>query len=361
MKRWIALALSVITLLGTTCMFSVSAEENGTAEWSVYAMEETQNGFPIFKDPPEHSYIKRGLRVKPTRRMSSYTVQLDTPISLEEGIYLELELEDVTLENMLMIHLWDQNGVLIGNYNCGSGWYAMISVNEDGSDYMMSLAVQGVTDSSSGWTDILGSMKVNTDVNGRVGRYSLSVSDGILRLNGAVVPGLEEALEHLAKKTPDGKVYVGVSIMSLDEGVSTSAMILTRFGKDESTATIPGTSTVPGTTPTETEPAETTPDETVPGETDTGASTEEGSSSETVTDKTDGETDGETESETLRDFSDPLGTQPMVPADTRSPMEQFKDVYGQASARCHSTVGLSGLGYVAAVALGALLLRKKRD
>jgi hypothetical protein len=356
MKRWIALALSVITLL-TACAFSALAEESDAPDWSVYAMEENKNGVPIFKDPPAHSYTKRGLRVTPTKRMASYTVQLDAPVSLEEGLYLELELEDVTLENMLMIHLWNQNGVLIGNYNCGSGWYAMISVNEDGSDYMMSLNAEAVAGSSPGWTDILGSMKVNTEVKGRVGRYTLSVADGIVRLNGSAVPGLDEALEHLAKKTPDGKVYVGVSVMSFDEGVSTSAMVLTRFGKDEASATVPGTNAVPGTSPSETEPVGTAPDETIPDETDTGTSTEEDSSSESVTD----ETDGETESETLRDFSDPLGTQPVIPEDTRSYLEQFKDVYGQASAWCHSTVGLSGLGYAAAIALGALLLRKKKD
>jgi hypothetical protein len=173
---------------------------------------------------------------------------------------------------------------------------------------------------------------------------------------------LDEALDHLAKKTSDGKVYVGVSVMSFAEGGATSGMTLTRFGKDEASAVIPGTNTVPGTTPEETKPEETKPegtdpDDTVPCETDTGISTEEDSTSEAETD----ETDGETESETLRDFSDPLGTQPVIPEDTRSPLEQFKDVYGQASAQCHSTIGLSGLGYVAAVALGALLLRKKKD
>jgi hypothetical protein len=356
MKRWIALVLSVITLLAA-CAFSALAEESDTLDWSVSAMEENKNGVPIFKDPPAHSYTKRGLRVTPAKGMDSYTVQLDTPVSLEDGIYLELELENVTLGNTLMIHLWDQNGVLIGNYNCGSGWYAMISVNANGNDYMMSLNAQAVEGTSPGWTDILGSMRVTTEVNGRTGRYSLSVADGIVRLNGSAVPGLDEALDHLAKKASDGKVYVGVSVMSFDEGVSTSSMVLTRFGKDEASATVPGTNTVPGTTPSETEPTGTDPEEMNPGEADTGASTEENVSSEAVTD----ETDGETESETLRDFSDPLGTRPVIPEDTRSPMEQFKDVYNQASAWCHSTVGLSGLGYVAAVALGALLLRKKKD
>lgn len=358
MKRWIALALSVITVLLAACAFSASAEESETAVWSVYAMEETQNGFPVFKDPPAHSYTKRGLRVTPAKKMTSYTVQLDTPISLDEGLYLELELEDVTLENMLTIHLWDQSGVLIGNYNCGSGWYTMISVSEDGDDYMMSLTVGAAQGSSLGWTDILGSMKVNTELKGNVGRYSLSVIDGILRLNGAAVPGLDEALDYLAKTTGDGKVYVGVSIMSFGEGSTTSAMTLTRFGKDEASATIPGTNTVPGTTPEETKPEEikpeeTTSDETASGETDSDFSSEEESASDAMTD--------ETESETLRDFSDPLGTYPAIPEDTRDAMEQFKDVYRQASAWCHSTIGPGGLGYVAAVALSALLLRKKKD
>lgn len=52
MKRWIALALSVITLLAAACVFSVSAEGNGAADWSVYAMEETKTGSPFSRILP---------------------------------------------------------------------------------------------------------------------------------------------------------------------------------------------------------------------------------------------------------------------------------------------------------------------
>lgn len=338
MKRWLALALSVVTFLLTVCVLPASAEEETVDDWSVYIMEETSNGVPVFKDPPAYSYTKRGLRVTPTKEMTRYTIQLDTPHPLSEDFFLELEVENVTLENTLMLHLWNQSGVLVGNYNCGSGWYGMISVNSDGSDYMMSLDVEANSPSATGWTDILGSMKVNTEVYRRVGRYTLSMKDGILRLNDSAVPGLDEALKHLKEKSPDGMVYIGMSLVSFEEGVPTSPITVTRFGKDKATALIPGSTAVPDTTP---------------GETGTGDPAEETASPEAPSD----------ESEPHETVTVPTVPVPMPEpeSETVNPFEQLKDIYGQASAQCHSTLGLSGLGYVAAVALGALLLRKKKD
>ncbi len=346
MKRWLALALSVITFLLAACILPASAEEETVDDWSVYIMEETSSGVPVFKDPPTYSYTKRGLRVTPTKDMTRYTIQLDTPQPLSEDFFLELEVEDVTLENTLMFHLWNQSGVLIGNHNCGSGWYSMISVNSDGSDYMMSLNVEANSPSAKGWTEILGSMKVSTDVYRRVGRYTLSMKDGILRLNGSAVPGLDEALKHLKERCPDGMVYIGVSIVSFNEGVPTAPITVTRFGKDETTAPIPGSTAVPDITPTET-----VSDETASGETGTGDPAEETTAPEAPSD----------ESEPHETVTVPTVPMPEPESETVNTFEQLKDIYGQASARCHSTLGLSGLGYVAAVTLGALLLRKKKD
>lgn len=350
MKRWMAIALSVSTFLLALCALPIAAEENSVNDWSIYIMEETEGGIPMFREPPAYEYGDRGLRVTPTEDMVSYTVQSDTPCSMDEGFFLEFEVEDVTLENTLMIHLWDQSGVLIGNYNCGSGWYTMIAIDKGGNDYMMSLAVEEASGSSAGYTDILGSMKVSTGLKGKSGTYSISVADGILRLNGAAVPGLDEALALLKAKKPDGKVYVGVSIRSFEEGVSLSPMTLTRFGADEATAMIPGTDIVP-----ETEPVETSPVGTAPAESDTQASLHETDPIEIapVTQPQESMTQGAVTEEPTTE------TEPE--SETAGALDQLKDVYGVASARCHSTIGASGLAYVAVVALGALLLRKKKD
>ena len=377
MKRWLSLVLSVCMLLSLLCVAAEGAEADQVNTWSVYVMEENENGIPVFKDPPTYEYTEKGLAVTPSAGLSGFTVQSDEPYSLDEGFFLEIKLEDISLESVLMLHLWNQNGVLIGNYNCGSGWYGMIAVEKSGNDYMMSLSISESEGQGDGTMDILGSMKVKTDIEGNAGTYVLSLSDGILRVNGSVVPGMDQAIDFLREKCPDDKAYVGVSLMDLEDVGRLSAMTVTRFGKNEAAATVPGDSsssdsgdtveqdTVPGenaesdtevtpeTEPVESVPLESTPDET----TDSLAESEAETIEETPPLWESGDTLPNDDDEN-REEDD--GYEEPAESDTASALDKLKDVYGVASNQCHSTIGPSGLIYVAIISVCGFLMRKKR-
>lgn len=352
MKRCLAVMLTMCFCLLT--LLPITAAQGEQDQWSVYVAREDANGMPVFEEPPTYAYGEQGLLVTPLEGMRGYTIQSDEAISLDEGFFLQLRVEDLSLKNTLMIHLWSQSGVLIGNYNSGSGWYAMTSVHEDGNDIMMSLNVTKTRGSTEGSTSILGTMKVKTVTQGKGGIYTLSADNGILRMNGSVIPGLDEVVDHLKAECPQGKVYVGVTLMSFDESIPVSALCLTRFGRDEATATVPGAEDPSESLPAEDQTAESLPAETAPAQ--TTASTDAptvpfGEETGSVTTEVGEEGQG----------SLPETTEPESESETLSSFERLKDAYGQASTQCRSTIGLGGLGYLFAVTLAALLLRKRRD
>lgn len=372
MKRWLSLVLSVCMLLSLLCVAAVGAEVDQVNTWSVYVMEENENGIPVFKDPPTHEHTEKGLTVTPSAGLSGFTVQSDEPYSLDEGFFFEIKMEDITLESVLMFHLWDQSGVLIGNYNCGSGWYGMIAVDKSGNDYMMSLSITEAESRGDGTMDILGSMKVKTSIEGKAGTYTLSLSDGILRVNGSVVSGMDQALDFLREKCPDEKVYVGVSLMDMDEVGQLSALTVTRFGSSEEAATVPGTDSSPDAS--ETVEQDTAPGESAESDTEVTPETAPAESSPDETMGSPAESEAETLEETppLWESGDALpneddedrdeddGYEEPVESDTASTLDKLKDVYGVASNQCHSTIGPSGLLYVAIISACGFLMRKKR-
>ncbi len=253
--RIMALLVAVLLTVGSV---TVSAHAEPAREWGVYRMAENESGVPIFKTPPAYTYTENGLRVTPSEGMDSYTVQSEQVCSLNDGFFMELELDNIALSNMLLLHIWDQSGVMIGNLHCGSGWYCLIVVDKNGNDYMMSLRLWEYTDTLAGGSEILGTMAVKTNITDGAGLYSLTVADGALRLNGSMVPGSEDAIQYLKEVSPSGDVYVGMTLMATDVGQPLSAMTMTRFGRDEATATIVGTDVIPETAPPS---AETAPDE----------------------------------------------------------------------------------------------------
>lgn len=362
MKRCLSLILAVCAvLLLSVTVLTAGAADQYAHDWSVYVMEDNSGGIPGFKAPPEYAYGESGLRITPSADMDSYTVQSDNAYLLDDGFFLEIEVTDITYENVLIFHLWDQSGVLIGNYNCGSGWYGMIAIDGAGNDYMMSLLMEAASSSKSGGTEILGSMKVNTSSKADgTGRYTLSLTDGSLRINGSIIPGMEDALKFLHAKNPDGNAYIGVSIMTADEHETLSGMTVTRFGKTEVVATIPGTDIIPETQAPDTETQE-------PDAGETTAVTDVG------TDKPVSPPDTDPEDSTVPGGSDDpeettgqgvtIVTRPAdegEESETQSTIDRLKDVYGQANTACQATMSASGLLCVVIMAGGYLGLRKKK-
>ncbi len=374
------MALFVAFLLTAGCV-TVSVHAEASRDWGVYSMAENENGIPEFKTPPAYEYTDQGLRVTPSEGMDSYTVQSEQVCSLDEGFFMELKLENMALGNMLLLHVWDQSGVMIGNLHCGSGWYCLIAVDKGGNDYMMSLRLWESNGGQAGGSEILGTKGVKTEVSEGTGRYTLALSEGALRVNGSAVPGSEEALAFLREKTSDGQMHVGMTVMTTDVGQALSPMTMTRFGRDEATATIVGTNVIPETTPpsADTTPAEpdsdgpvnpdptdtTTPDvsadtadTTRPEQDQTGPSGDSSKPADPDESRPNGEnTDGgesrPAETDEFGNYRDPDETE------TRSTADRLATVYGEAFSICHSSVGANGVVCVAIMGAAFAVLRKK--
>lgn len=374
--RVMAYIVAVLLLFG--CV-TVAVHAEPAMDWSVYSMEENENRVPVFKTPPAYEYTDRGLRVTPAEGMESYTVQYGRACSPDEGFFMELTVENVSMGNMLFLHVWDQSGMTVGNLHCGSGWYCIISLDKNGNDFMMSVRLWETTDSVKGGSEILGTMSVKTAVSDDAGTYSLAVADGVLRLNGTAVPGWEEALRFLKEKSPNGEVYVGATLMGAEAVMSLSSMTVTRFGRNEATATIVGTDVIPETTPpsAETKPAEpdsgassdSRPADTAepadPQPTDTAepADPTDPSAPEATAKPEDPEQsrpDGTGGGESRPAETDEFGNyREPEESETLSTADRLADVYGEAVSACHASFGAGGAVCVAIMGAAFLLLRKK--
>lgn len=243
MKRlWILMLTLCVTALFCVSALGLGAEEAHTEIWSVYSSYEDANGIPQFAAPPEYAYTPDGLRVTPKQKMETFTVQTDHAYSMEDGLYMEVKLDQPSEGGFLIFHLWDQNGLVVSNFRCGSGWQAMIQLSRAESQFMMSLVIHGAQGAKEeGTADVLGSMKINAPVaeDGSV-TYTLSVKDGVMRINGSVVVGMDEAIGLLKEKRPDGSVYVGVSTIQ-NQNYKEFPVTVTRFGTSQETAAVPGT------------------------------------------------------------------------------------------------------------------------
>ena len=277
MKRiWILMLALCVTALFCVSTLGLGAEEADTEIWSVYSSHEDASGVPHFGTPPTYAYTPEGLRVTPLDKMESYTVQTDRAYSVDDGLYMEIKLDEPVKTGILIFHLWDQNGLVVNNFHCGSGWQGMVQLEQTSSQFMISVTIQGAKSlKEDGTANILGSMRMATPTadDGSV-TYALSIKDGVMRINGSVVVGTEEALKLLKESRPDGSVYVGVSVI-LNQSLGGHPLTVTRFGTSRETASVPGSnadlpqtgetsSGTPAPEPTVTEPTVTEPAVTQP-------------------------------------------------------------------------------------------------
>jgi hypothetical protein len=378
MKRlWITLFALYTAVFFCVCVPAAGAEEANTEVWSIYALEEDANGVPYFGAPPTYAYTERGLQVTPATAKGSYTIQTDHAYYMDKGIYLEITVDNPDTIGVLFFHIWDQNGVLVNNYNCGSGWECLIQLDKPETKFMISALVQGSDGDDLGDASILGSMKTEVPVNADgTATYSLELKNDILRINGSVVAGMDEVLAYLRQIRPDGSVYFGVSVVTGDKS-EPIPITVTRFGTSKETAFVPGTSgqlpetgeistgiTVPD--PDVTDPAEdgssslspeTTPSgEPVPTPDVTGPA---GGSDGTVQEGTESREPGK---ETEDDFDSPFEeTEPETKKTIQNDkIDKFMDKMEQISAGCGSALGAGSLG-IASLLAAACFYARKRD
>ena len=266
-KLWILTLAMCVTALFCVGALAPQAEETNTEIWNVYSLKEDENYVPIFSFPPSYAYTEAGLRVTPYEKMESYTVQTDHPLRMDEGVYMEIKLDSPVDIGVLVFHLWDQSGMMMSNYHCGSGWQGILQLNVNESQFLMSTFIKEAPSAqANGSVSILGTMKVKAPVakDGTV-TYSLSLEDGVLKINGMVVEGMDKALASMRELRPDGSVYFGVTVnmTGRDAGIP---ITVTGFGTSRETATVPGSSgaALPETGEASTETVATAPAETDP-------------------------------------------------------------------------------------------------
>jgi hypothetical protein len=384
-KRFgIALLAACITLLSGVGALNLSAEESNTEVWSIYSLKEDANGFPYFDTAPSHAYTDEGLRVTPHKGMESYTVQTDHAYFMDNGIYLEVKLDKPVKAGFLVFHLWDQNGFIMSNYHCGSGWECMIQLGEGDVRYLVSANLEEAKDSSNkNPASVLGSMKLKASVGADGSEtYFLCLKDGTLFLNGGYLVGSTEAQEFLRELRPDGSVYVGVTLVMNDLSGAVP-LTVTKFGRSPETAFVPGSEgdlpetgeaspetippepsvTEPPTVETDDEPDS---DETLPGGPSQGGNEETRPSQGGNTEETkpSDDEDEATERETVNDddFASPFEeTEPETEKEIKneSIRNLVEKLEGLDFSGCGAVVSGSGLGMMAMLAAAYVLTRKK--
>ena len=377
-KLWtLALALCLTALLCAGAL-APHAEETDTEIWNIYSLKEDENDIPHFSLPPSYAYTDEGLRVTPYESMTSYTVQTDHAFYMEDGMYLEIKLDAPEDIGVMVFHMWDQSGIMLSNYHCGSGWQGILQLTPDETQFLMSTYIEEAPSTKeNGTICILGTMKVKALVaeDGSV-TYSMSLKDGVLRVNDTVVVGMDEALAYMKTLRPDGSVYFGVTVnmTGQDEGIP---LTVTRFGTSKETASIPGTAgTLPETGEDATETIATAPAETdPPREPETTVptpSTQPDRETETLPPEPVDTPAPDTTPEEETTFYDPYGDPPDMTTEeydrpfaeketeTRREIndEAVNDFMGKMEG-CASALGAGTLGLLSAVGASYVLARKK--
>ncbi|MBP3666060.1 MAG: hypothetical protein J6K29_03300 [Clostridia bacterium] len=378
MKRFwsilIALCLSSVFLVPV--LPARAAEE----AWSVYCLEPDEQGMPHYQAPPHFAYTEKGLVITAREGSRSFTAQTAYPCDLSRGFYMEITLERPVEMAALAFHVWEQNGVAVSNYHCGSGWQGILQVTEQERQYMASINILGSpSPDKPGSAGILGNMAVDAPVNpdGTI-TYSLSFRDDILRINGTDVVGHEDILMFLSTLRSDESFFVGIT-MTTSDPASAVPVTITRFGVDRDSATVPGREPPPSDTrPAETdqdpappedsrpsEPGETKPFE--PSETKPSEPPASGNTENTTSDEEGGEHTNPIEEVTtgkiVEDFDSPYReTEP----ETRKPfggedeMKSFIDKLEKwATEGCGSLLDFAGMWMIALFTGLGLLLRKR--
>ncbi len=374
-------------ILITLCLsvaFLFTALPVGAAEeaWSVYCLEPDEQGMPHYQAPPHFTYTEKGLFITPREGSRSFTAQTAYPCDLTQGFYMEITMERPEELVALAFHVWEQNGVAVSNYHCGSGWQGILQVTGQERQYMASINILGSpSPDKPGSAGILGNMAVDAPVNpdGTI-TYSLSFRDGILQINGTDVVGHEAILVFLSTLKNEDRFFVGIT-MTASDPASAVPVTITRFGVDRDSATIPGEEPPPSdsrpaetdrdsalpedTRPSEpndtkpSEPHETNPSETpAPGDTESLTSDEGGGEHTPPTEEV-------TTGKEVEDFDSPYReTEPETrkPFGSEDEMKSFIEKLEQwATGGCGSLLDFAGIWMVALFAGLGLLLRKRRQ
>ncbi len=205
--------------------------------WGAYRAS-VNDGELVKRTPPATAYTDEGFHVTLRQGMADYIVQSTTPIDLSKGFYWEFELDSVVEDTSLFFHLTNQYDVCVKTGFYGSGWVGVVSPGEN-THMLGSINYRGVDDpkgETSNLSNIMGFAAGQHPL-----RFVLELRNGTLYVNNIAMPDNDKIMKHLREVSPDGCMYVGVTIATTKAEGEASGMTVRRFGRDKASATIPGT------------------------------------------------------------------------------------------------------------------------
>ncbi len=341
------------------------------ADWMVYSVRANEFDEVFDQTPPEAQFTDSGYGIASGENIERYTLATARPMASLDGFYLELDVEQVSLDGILALAIWDEPR-MVADYPChGSGWYTVIPLFD--ADNLMELS-STVTDVPTGQdgSRLLGDTIIPKIAQGEDGMtFTLEISGGAVKINGKILEGGWQATAFLETlDTTD--FYVSATLISTGHTNTTSTMTLTRFGVSRENAYRPGTIPPPPEAMTTVE--ETTVAE--PGTLESGTPSDRpGTAPETTTTRdpdpdesqlpNPGETGRSDEADTAVSGAPEVLTQNPISEESTEPVttdefDFYVSLYEKAGG-CGSVVGSSMLVFIAGLAAAAYVMRCKKQ
>lgn len=238
------LVLSSLLTLPVSAYTPPDIEGDWTTYRSAAEYDLTQEEELNFTPAPGYEYDEEGLHlISPKYQNTTVfgTLQSKEVISLKDGFYMELRVddfsyggEDGTADNYISFHLWNRAKITPGATQYGQGWLSLIR-HKDG------VSAESFTSDTS--FNYQGSTAIEParDPNGKA-IYTLEVTnDGTnytVMVCGVPVEGGEAITTLLNSLNTDGEFYVGASFWSAVTNGTLSATLL-KCGASKETATAP--------------------------------------------------------------------------------------------------------------------------
>ena len=255
MKKFLSFILVAAMLLSMIIVVSVpTAAADG--DWTTYASPdaygEEDDGTPKTPVVPGYEYTDEGFTTVDadwTNRSPWFTVQTKNPVSLEDGIYLLVRIDEYAYEGndaWINLSLWDSQMIKPGSAGYGQGLQTLIRPyrdNDQSEDWYYDKVQWWVREWQLAGTttirDAEGRDAKTPVVDGQVTfELELKYENGAysLTINGAPAP--DTTMNLMNRLFPNGEAYVGITVHNSTYD-SNAGLTILKFGTSKEDAVTP--------------------------------------------------------------------------------------------------------------------------
>ena len=244
-------AVMVISMIPVMAVTTAAVDVEG--DWLTFRSandydEEQENG--SYKPAPGYEYTNEGFQTigaDYTNTMPYFHVMSREAKSLQDGIYMEVRVDEFDYNGWLSFTLWDEsNFSILDTGGFGSGWSSLVNGNaagnaasvashivlEDGNDLGEKSFMRGLGNTSATPTvDDEGRQIYTFEVTYDGSQYNLLIC-------GELVAGSKEITDLFNKISPNGDFYIGLGMFSATAGGKAGLSIL-KYGTSKEDASTP--------------------------------------------------------------------------------------------------------------------------